>query len=125
MKKKLSVLFASFLTVAITASAFLSAPVSANVLDEACTSNPDSALCTEGQTTSVDTVIDTIVNVLFLLVGLLAVIMIIVSGIRFVTSSGNSGAVESAKKTLLYSVIGLIVALLAYAIVNFVLDTFL
>ncbi|MNY57155.1 hypothetical protein D3C86_1933160 [compost metagenome] len=50
--------------------------------------------------------------------------MIIVSGIRYATSNGDSSAVTSAKNTLMYSVIGLIVAILAYAIVNFVLKAF-
>lgn len=70
----------------------------------------------------VDQIIQTVVNVLFFILGAVAVIMIIWSGIRYVTSAGNATAVTSAKNTLIYSVVGLIVAMLAYAIVSFIID---
>ena len=63
------------------------------------------------------------VNIMLFAVGILAVIMLIWGGIRYVLSGGDSGAVSSAKKTILYTVVGLIVAILAYAIVNFVITT--
>lgn len=63
------------------------------------------------------------VNIMLFAVGILAVIMLIYGGIRYVLSGGDSGAVSSAKKTILYAVVGLIVAILAYAIVNFVITT--
>ena len=66
-------------------------------------------------------VFTTIVNVLLFIIGAVSVIMIIFGGFRYVTSGGDSGGVTSAKNTILYAVVGLIVALLAYAIVNFVL----
>ena len=53
----------------------------------------------------------------------MAVIMIIWGGIRYVLSAGNSAALTSAKNTIVYSIIGLIIAILAYAIVNFVINT--
>jgi len=65
-----------------------------------------------------------VVNVLLFVLGAIAVIMIVVGGIRYTTSNGDSSAITSAKNTILYSVIGLVVALLAYAIVNFVLNAF-
>ena len=63
------------------------------------------------------------VNIMLFAVGILADIMLIWGGIRYVLSGGDSGAVSSAKKTILYAVVGLIVAILAYAIVNFVITT--
>lgn len=69
-------------------------------------------------------VFTTIVNVLLFIIGAVAVIMLIIGGIRYVVSGGDSGAVTSAKNTILYAVIGIIVAILAYAIVNFVLTSF-
>lgn len=66
----------------------------------------------------------TITNVLLFLIGAISVIMLIIGGIRYTVSGGDSTAVTSAKNTILYAVIGIIVALLAYAIVNFVLDSF-
>lgn len=66
----------------------------------------------------------TIVNVLLFLLGAIAVIMIVIGGIRYTISNGDQGQIKQAKDTILYSVIGLIVALLAAAIVNFVLGQF-
>ena len=64
-----------------------------------------------------------IVNIMFFVIGVMAVIMIIWGGIRYVLSAGNSAALTSAKNTIVYSIIGLIIAILAYAIVNFVINT--
>ena len=68
--------------------------------------------------------IKTVVNVLLFLLGAVAVIMIIIGGIGQATSNGDAQAVKSAKDVVLYAVIGLVVAILAYAIVNFVLGAF-
>ena len=54
----------------------------------------------------------------------ISVIVIIVAGLKYVTSAGNPSAISSAKTTILYAVIGLVIAILAYAIVNFVLNSF-
>ena len=56
------------------------------------------------------------------IIGAVSVVMLIIGGIRYTTSQGDSSAVTSAKNTILYAVIGLVVAILAYAIVNFVVD---
>ena len=65
----------------------------------------------------------TIVNILLFLIGVLSVIMLIYGGIQYVLSTGDSGRVTNAKNTILYAVVGLIVAILSYAIVNFVLTS--
>jgi hypothetical protein cdiviTM7_00627 len=64
--------------------------------------------------------IKTVVNVLLWAVGILSVIMIIFSGFRYITSAGDASKTKSAQSTLIYSVVGLIVAIMAYAIVNMV-----
>ena len=66
----------------------------------------------------------TITNILLFLVGAVSVIMLIIGGVRYVVSGGDQAAVTSAKNTILYSIVGLVVALLAYAIVNFVIGQF-
>jgi hypothetical protein len=66
----------------------------------------------------------TITNVLLFILGAISVIMIIIGGLRYVVSGGNATAVTAAKNTILYAIVGVIVALLAYAIVNFVLNSF-
>jgi hypothetical protein len=62
----------------------------------------------------------TITNILLFIIGAIAVVMLIIGGIRYVVSSGDQNAVTSAKNTILYAIIGIIVAFLAYAAVNFV-----
>lgn len=62
-----------------------------------------------------------VINILLIAIGLISVVMIIIGGIRYAVSGGESGAVTSAKNTILYAVVGLVVAFLAYALVNWVL----
>ena len=69
--------------------------------------------------------IQTIVNVLLWVVGALSVIMIIFSGIRYVTSAGDAAKTKAAQNSLIYAVVGLIVAIFAWAIVNMVIDKFI
>lgn len=61
-------------------------------------------------------------NVVYVVVGVIAVIFIIIGGINYTTSQGDPVKVKKAKDTILYGIIGLIVSLLAFAIVQFVLD---
>jgi len=75
--------------------------------------------------TGVDSLVTKAINILLYVVGAVSVIMIIVGGFKYVTSGGDSAGVTSAKNTILYAVIGLIVAVLAWAIVNFVLNDLL
>jgi len=72
----------------------------------------------------VDVRVKDIINVLLFIIGVVSVIMIIIGGIKYTLSNGDSSAITSAKNTIMYAVIGLVVALLAYAIVNFVVSTF-
>ena len=65
--------------------------------------------------------INLIINVALGVIGLIAVVMIIMGGVQYTTSSGDAAKVKKAKDTIMYGIIGLVVALLAFAIVNFVL----
>ena len=69
----------------------------------------------------VGTVVVDVINLMLYIIGILSVIMIIFSGIKYATSAGATDKVKSAKDTLIYSVVGLIIAIFAFAIVNFVL----
>lgn len=95
----------------------------ADVISDACDLAQDSEACKgmqgEGNFTKI---VGNIINTALMIVGILAVAMIIFSGIRYVTSSGNKQRVEQAKQILIYSITGLIVAICAYAVVNFVVD---
>ena len=63
-------------------------------------------------------------NTVFLWVGIIAVIVIIIGGVNYMLSQGDPNKIKKAKDTILYGVIGLVVVLLAFAIVNFVLGVF-
>lgn len=62
-------------------------------------------------------------NTILLVVGLISVIMLVYGGLRYILSGGDSKKVTDAKNTILYAIIGLIISLLAYAIVHFVLNS--
>ncbi|NCU37968.1 hypothetical protein EOL96_02825 [Candidatus Saccharibacteria bacterium] len=109
--------------IALGVTALTASPVSAVT----CTTPADcvkKGLPQTGGNTDLTTIIATIVNTLLFILGAVAVIMIVIGGIKYTTSNGDQTAVTSAKNTILYSVIGLIVALLAYAIVNFIVTQF-
>jgi Type IV secretion system pilin len=73
----------------------------------------------EGKT--LDQILKNIINAALFIVGAASVLMMIYGGIRYTLSAGNATHVTTAKNTIMYALIGLIVAVLAYAIVNFVL----
>ena len=81
-----------------------------------CTTNNSDA------TTKITNIIHSIVNFLSVIVGVAAVIMIIFGGFRYITSGGNDTSVTSAKNTILYAVIGLVVVALSQLIVRFTLS---
>ena len=67
-------------------------------------------------------VITGIVNAVIAVCGLVAVVFVVVGGINYMTSNGDSGKIEKAKKTILYALIGIAITVLAFAIVNFVIN---
>jgi hypothetical protein len=69
-------------------------------------------------------ILTTVTNVLLFVVGAISVIMVIIGGFRYVISGGNSSNITTAKNTILYAVVGLIIAIMAYALVNFVIGSF-
>lgn len=71
--------------------------------------------------TKVDSVIKSVVRILGVVAGILAVIMIIVSGIKYITSGGDSSKIAGAKNALVYAIVGLIIVALSQVIVRFVL----
>jgi hypothetical protein len=70
----------------------------------------------------INNLIQSIVNLLSAIVGFVAVVMIIVGGLRYITSGGNDTSVTGAKNTILYAIIGLIIVALAQLIVHFTLN---
>ena len=83
-----------------------------------------SVVCAEtkagGSKTS--SLVQSIINLLLYAVGIISVIMIIVGGIKYTTSNGDASKITSAKNTILYAVVGLVVAIMSFAIVNLVVS---
>lgn len=73
--------------------------------------------------TGVTSIVSTVVNILSYVVGILAIIMIIIAGFKYITAGGDSNQVSSAKSTLIYAIVGLVIAALAQVIVHEVLNT--
>ena len=122
-----------YITLAITTLILLGlmpfASVSANPVSQAkqqaCTGLTQlepSQDCSTGSST-VNNLIATTVNILSYLIGAVAVIMLIIAGFRFAAAGGNSNAVSGAKSTLIYAIVGIILAVLAQVIVHWVIGT--
>ena len=132
MKKLTKSAFGSLLVAGVIALVAVLSPVAPTVLAQCGDVNSGIAggvNCGNTDNTpddlfAADGVFTTIINVLLFIIGAISVIMLIIGGIRYTLSGGDSGAVTSAKNTILYAIIGLVVAFLAFAIVNFVLGTF-
>ncbi len=74
-----------------------------------------------GASRSLPETIQQITNVLLFLLGAISVIMLVVGGFKFVTSGGSPEQVKSAKNTIMYSIVGVVVAIVAYAVVDWVI----
>ena len=88
-------------------------------------SNPTGDKCAaeaEGTESRVNSLITQIINIFSVIVGIIAVIMIIIGGLKYITSGGDSGNVTGAKNTILYALIGLIIVALAQFIVRLILS---
>ena len=80
----------------------------------------DDCTATEGAEDSIQNIIATIIDIFSIVVGAVSVIMIIIGGLRYITSSGDSANVTAAKNTILYAIVGLVIVIFAQTIVKFV-----
>ena len=122
MKK--SIISIAIMTCAVFGASVLSTTSLSGSVSAQVSKGIDTATTSEMQGKSIDGkdgLIKTVVNILLWAVGILSVIMIIFSGFRYITSSGDASKTKSAQRTLIYSVVGLIVAIMAWAIVNMVI----
>jgi len=99
-------------------------PDSGREVDKAseCAKDGVTAVDPDTETRDLPKTIRNIINAVIFIIGIVAVVMIILGGIQYSTSQGDPGKVKKAKDTIMYGIIGLIVAILAFAIVNFVLE---
>lgn len=119
--KIINVRTAASLGVTTSTLAAMSQLVHAQFIDDAQAGIED--IDNGGSVGTVPDILQNIVNLLLFLVGAISVIMLIIGGIRFIVSSGDAQQAASARNTILYSIIGVIVAVIAYGLVNFVLDS--
>jgi hypothetical protein len=108
--------------VSAAASSTLAVPLAA-IAETSATQGAADATPT-GAPTDLMASLTIVTNTLLLAIGFVSVVMLIIGGFRYVLSNGNEKSVSGAKDTILYAIIGVVVALLAFAIINFVLTTF-
>ena len=111
-------------TPATTGSGGTGINVFSNCSNGVSSTTSGSSICGAAQQNDFNKLMTNIINTILIVLGMIAVIMIIIGGIRYTTSNGDSGQIASAKNTVLYAVVGLVIAIMAYAIVNFVLAAF-
>lgn len=126
MKKSKQLIIAALMVLGFAGALLPIAPTAGaiNVFNgSACSgANAKSDICKAKGSDTLKGYVKPIVNILLYILGVVAVIMIIVGAFMYVTSAGDATAVTKAKNTIMYSVVGLVVAILAYAIVNFVIN---
>ena len=102
-----------------------------NVLDPLCNkAGGSSAVCRENDQTrkedesnsSVLDIASTVLGIFSYVIGIAAVIVLFIGGVKFATSAGDSAKIGNARNTVIYAFVGLVIAILAQAIVSFVLD---
>ena len=135
IKKHIFLVMASLMMLAPGLVPGLASRVSADTIqDNLCgginaaatgSSTKDTSGCSNGTSntdTALTNIAHTIINVFSIIVGIAAVVMIIYGGFRYITSGGDSNRVGSAKNSLIYPIVGLIIVALAQVIVHFVLN---
>jgi uncharacterized membrane protein YuzA (DUF378 family) len=126
----LSYVFALLLPAAIAVPAYAAVPPETTNIQQHLCSGSNLDLTDKTCTTSnldagqnATDVITKIINILSVVIGAIAVLMIIFGGFRYVTSAGSAEGTKSARQTIIYAIVGLVVVALAQIIVHFVLNT--
>ncbi len=135
MLKKIKTFFVTFASVLALLAPALAMPAVAHAA--VTTTDLQSGLCggtnlqvnsqscsstTSGADTTINKTIRRIIDIFSVVVGIIAVIMIIIGGVKYVLSGGASDQVSSAKNTILFAIVGLVIVALAQVIVKFVLN---
>lgn len=107
---------------ALVALGFISTPVFADACSY-CKGDNCEIICKKHKEEDAENMVGKILQTVFMIVGIVAVIVIIIGGIMYSISQGDSGKITTAKNTILYAAIGLLVSVLSFAIVTFVLTS--
>lgn len=123
--KNIICLVMATLAIAVTGlAATTMAPAYATTSANQQAQNGVNSINPEGTSTkSLPEMIKIILTAVFTVIGMVAVVMIIIGGVNYATSQGDPAKATKAKNTIMYAVIGLVITLLAIAIVNFVLSS--
>jgi len=105
----------------IVATAGAQVDIIGNLDKGTCLSTTEASCDTEDPDEAINRIIETVINIFSLVVGVVSVIMIIIGGFRYITSGGESAGTQSAKNTILFAIVGLVVVALSQVIVRFVL----
>lgn len=89
---------------------------------DSVTSGAPNCTPTGGAGSKLNDIVKLVINIFSVVVAVVAVIMIIIGGLKYIMSSGDSGNITGAKNTILYAIIGLVIVALAQFIVRFVLE---
>lgn len=126
MKSKLTTIIAGLVAILGLSTFIAPTPVLATTtdicsIDNVPTEVKQAAGCPGSNPTDYDLtdVVQKIVNAIIVVLGTLAVVIIIIGGISYMTSNGDAGKLMKAKNTILYACVGLVICVLAFAIVNF------
>jgi hypothetical protein len=115
-----------FLPVLAMAPAYVAAANTTNdKLFSGCTGSAASSPICQDKNTQNDPVLDTmktVANIIALATGVIAVIMVIISGIRMITANGNTESIANARKRITYALVGLVIVSFAWLMVSFVID---
>lgn len=126
MKTILTKIIAALSLIALSAvslNTLISTPTYAIDCDDSQISQAvrDAAGCNKGST--LPGVIINILNAIIFVGGIIAAVFIVIGGFNYMTSAGDAGKVAKAKNTIIYALIGLVVCVLAFAIVNWAIGT--
>lgn len=122
MKQRITAWLLALGAVVITgvlAAPFSTVPVSAQIKAGLSTAKTDELV-----DKPVGEYVPVILNVMLYIVSITAVIMVVVGGIKYTTSGGDSNKIQSAKNTITYAIVGLVIAIFAWAIINWVVKAF-
>lgn len=126
MIKRLKIATLSLLTI-FSMAAFSTTAVAATAAQAAACGGAGIAATSgdcsgDANTPGVDNIIAAAIKILSSIVGLAAVVVIIVGGFKYITSGGDSNKVGAAKNTIMYALIGVVIAVMAQVLVRFVFD---
>lgn len=120
----LSVGVFSLLAVPVLAPAVAYADITSDLCSGSSFDTSGNGTCNQDSNNGagIDTILKKVIQIFSIIVGFVAVVMIIVGGIKYITSGGNDSSVAGAKNTIIYAVIGLIIVALSQVLVHYVLN---